>query len=72
MKILKILESADREFRIELFERADGCFQHRTSEVMEYNGEHQWLPTGTSGLYASFEDADRAALDELRDAERPN
>jgi hypothetical protein len=53
-----------------IIRRDNGFFQYRTSEIREYNGEHQWLPTGTSGLYASFEDADRTASDELLDAER--
>lgn len=64
MKTLKILENADREFRLEILQRDDGYFQYRSSEYREYNGEAHWLPTGSSGVYARVEDAERDALNE--------
>jgi hypothetical protein len=69
-RITKEFVTSDGKARVDVVERNDGLFQfHPYVERYEasgpYEGDPYWSPTVSSGLYASLEDAERDALNEV-------
>lgn len=66
-KNIKTIERADGKARLHIFARNDGLFEYRgEAEIMgdEYEGIY-WDHTEFSGLYATAEDAERDAFNEV-------
>jgi hypothetical protein len=66
-KIINVLESSNRKVRVDVLERNDGLFEFRVyaERFEEFTEEFYWSPTLESGIYASVEDAERDALNEV-------
>jgi hypothetical protein len=66
-KSIKMIERADGKARVDILERNDGLYEYRgAAEIVgnEYEGIY-WSPTEHSGLYASAEEAERAAFEDV-------
>jgi len=66
-KSIKMIERADGKARVYILERNDGLYEYGgEAEIVgnEYEGIY-WSPTEQSGLYASAEEAERAAFEDV-------
>jgi hypothetical protein len=69
-RIANVFVSSDGKVRVNVVERNDGLFQfHPYVERHEASGPNEgdpyWSPNVSSGLYASLEEAERNALNEV-------
>ncbi len=57
-------QSADGASQVVIFRRPDGSFGFAAEQRQEIDGMIVWSPFGPSGIYESFDAAQRAALAE--------
>ena len=62
---IREFHSADGLKSAVIFRRPDGNFGYACEYKEQEDGETFWSPLGGSGIYESFEAAERAALSEL-------
>jgi hypothetical protein len=62
---IREIKSADGLNQALIFRRPDGKFGFVSERLEEIDGDLVWSPAGESGIYESFESAQRAALAEL-------
>jgi len=66
-KSIKVIDRADGKAKLYILARQDGFYEYRgEAEIQgdEYEGCY-WSPTEMSGLFASAQEAERAAFDEV-------
>ena len=66
-KGIKVIDRADGKAKVYILARHDGFYEYRgEAEIQgdEYEGVY-WPPTERSGLFASAEQAERAAFDDV-------
>ena len=68
-KIVKVIEKGDGKSKVNVLERNDGLFEFRAYVEQHDDGPYSsgpyWSPTFYSGLYASAEEAERDALNQV-------
>lgn len=62
---IKTIERDNGTARLFIIERDDGCFRFEGEAEFDEDGELYWVPCDISGIYASAEDAERAARNEV-------
>jgi hypothetical protein len=66
-KGIKVIDRADGKAKVYILARHDGFYEYRAYleiQGTEYEGIY-WAPTYKSGLYASADEAERAAYDDV-------
>lgn len=70
---IKVIERGDGRARVYILARHDGFYEFRGVTEVQGN-EHEgvyWSPAEMSGLFASADEAEKAALDEVPWLRRP-
>jgi hypothetical protein len=62
-----VIERADGTAKVYIFERDDGLYQYSGETEIQGNEEERvyWKPTHRSGIYASDDEAERVAFDNI-------
>jgi hypothetical protein len=64
-RIVRTVWSVDRRHRLDIFERADGCFEYAGVSLVTEDGETYWAPSHFSGIHETLDGAERDALAEV-------